>query len=130
MSIEQEWRPLAYLPGYEINRKGTVRNATNKCVQLTRRVHGQLGVMKQGRWGSIAALLEETFGTGAAEAVGFQQPNLRRVLASRKDNRRKTKMSAKRHCTSCGKPTNNYRCDACWSKRNGCIPHMSEGEVV
>ena len=27
-----------------------------------------------------------------------------------------TRTAAKRHCHDCGKPTTNYRCEACWER--------------
>lgn len=31
-----------------------------------------------------------------------------------------------RKCHDCGKPTNNYRCNECWLKKQGKIPHHQD----
>ena len=114
-----EWIATASLPGYEINRSGDVRNARTR-----RPVQGQLTEGKtpfvQGTCQNkksrafVNVLLEEAFGPGAAAAAGYPTPSAIREQPGQNGGRAKP-----RRCHDCGKPTHNYRCDACWRKRRG-----------
>jgi len=121
--MNTEWRPIERWPGYEINRQGDVRNLqTGKILAHT--PHSTSG-MKLPRVSSthgraqVNALLELAWGPGAAAAAGLPAPNMARVIAGVSDRRGNC---AGRHCTDCGSPTNNYRCDACWRARRGYAP--------
>lgn len=131
--IDEEFAPIAHIPGFEISRAGVVRNAATKNI-IKLRTHPDndailwFGAPYKGS-GQINVLLVETFGPGAAEAAGFPEPDMRKVESSRKvtAERRDPSLPSKkvqnnpnkRKCASCGKPTVNYRCSKCWEKIRG-----------
>ncbi|HEU6435843.1 MAG TPA: hypothetical protein VE028_00130 [Nitratidesulfovibrio sp.] len=119
------WRPCVGLPGYEINRSGEVREA-NSCRMLPPRVQGDhpvpyvyVTVRGRGTGRKVHVLLEETFGPGAASAAGYPTPDLVQVRALRDALQRRGLPRGSRACHDCGKPTDNYRCNACWKRVRG-----------
>ena len=83
----EEWLPVEYLPGYEINRKGELRGRTGRRITPALERQGvpvyRVVIDGQRRGGSANAFLEEAFGTGAANAAGMPQPNMDVVLRAR-----------------------------------------------
>ncbi len=115
---EAEFRRLTEFSEYEINRKGVVRRVGGKVVGA--RVKQGSGVLwvqltrnyqPYGR--TVSVLLVEAFGPGAAQAAGMQEPDMARVKRSR-GRTHQGRARKVRTCTTCGKPTSNYRCEACW----------------
>jgi hypothetical protein len=119
----EEWAPLVWLEGYEINRHGDVRRmGQTQCLKPTRGWAGQSYVQVRTplgpRAGCINVLLEETFGPGAAQAAGYPIPDMARA-ATRRAATALRESSPRRRCHDCGKPTTNYRCQACWIRLRG-----------
>ena len=129
--MTEEWRATAWLPGYEVNRSGDVRNVSTGHLVRARQESGRACpavtatlANGQARSAQLNMLLEETFGPGAAEAGGLPAPNMARALRARErieQNRGKPRGRAngKRPCHDCGRPTNDYRCASCWEKLRG-----------
>lgn len=119
------WLPCAGLPVFEICRSGEVRHArTGEPVRTLRSaayahpyVHTRINGKSAHR--AINVLLEETFGSGSAAAAGFTVPDLAHVHALRAALRKRTTPRGSRACHDCGKPTDNYRCNACWKRVRG-----------
>lgn len=125
-----EFKPLSYLPGYEISREGQVRNIKTGHVLKHYMRNGTKKTSFVDIWinplsrrsSQIGALLYEAYGPGAAAKAGFKEPNPAKLRASRSERREhipKVSSLFKRRCTTCGKPTTNYRCDDCWHKMRG-----------
>lgn len=119
------WRTCVGVPGYEINRRGDVRTV-NTCRVLPQYYSGdqsvpyvRLGVRGNITTRKIHLLLEETFGPGAAAAAGYPTPDLAQVRALRDAIQRRGLPRGSRTCHDCGKPTDNYRCNACWKRVRG-----------
>lgn len=118
--MPNEWKAIAYLPGFEINRGGDVRRIgggpllTKLQGKRTSTPYVNAHTSRGFRTGSVNVLLEETFGPGAAEVAGLPKPDLERVRNSRKARTVGRKPHGRRVCHDCGRPTNNYRCDRCW----------------
>ena len=130
-----EWRSVAGIPGYEINRQGAVRNVfTGRAIKHQARANNNyapyVGIGDVCR--QVNVLLDETFGSGAAVAAGLPAPHWNRVRVTRAPRRLKGEFlragdvplgelerDTKRRCHSCGKPTWNYRCERCWKKVRG-----------
>ncbi len=119
------WRPCVGVPGYEINRRGDVRTV-NSCRKLPQLFQGDhpvpyvyVTVRGRGTGRKIHVLLEETFGPGAAAAAGYPTPDLAQVRALRDALQRRGLPRGSRACHDCGKPTDNYRCNACWKRVRG-----------
>jgi hypothetical protein len=126
-SENAEFRPVTHLPGLEIDRTGRVRKtATGRVLK-----HGYQNddktrpkivcICSDGvrRGGSIAVLLEEAFGEGAAQAAGLPAPRMELSSGGRRAARAHKEMYPTRRCATCGKPTTDYRCPACWIKLRG-----------
>lgn len=121
---DDEWRATERLPGYEINRSGAVRHAATGAAVAARSREHMLYVTvtadRHVRSANVNVLLAEAFGKGAAEAAGLQAPHMPRTLAVREALSRKRAMPrGSRACHDCGKPTDQYRCEACWRKLRG-----------
>lgn len=132
-SSQEAFCPLVQMPGFEINRSGVVRRrGTGRIAGLYKHINTPLVPYvrcyctdKVTRSFPINVLLEETFGQGAAEAAGYPAPDMRIAAKNRarSEKQRQEKQTGSAHnrrkCTTCGKPTYNYRCDACWRKVRG-----------
>lgn len=121
MGEVEEYRSLLEFPEYEINRKGVVRRVGGKTISA--RVKQGSGMQwvqlsrdyKQfGR--TVSVLLVEAYGPGAAQAAGIKEPDMARVRRARG---RQGRAKSARVCTTCGKPTSNFRCDDCWRDIRG-----------
>lgn len=44
---------------------------------------------------------------------------------SGKEDLKTYRLPPQRVCTDCGKPTNNFRCDACWQEKRGIVPEAA-----
>lgn len=121
------WLPVAYMPGYELNRKGVLRDSKSKKEFQATEHSTKKGVpffnqvpTTQGRRAAfVNVLLEETFGPGAASAAGYKTPDLTKVRQTRARAAHSRDTPAGRRCHDCGRPTTNYRCDKCWAKIRG-----------
>ena len=134
MTYVDEFLPLAFLPGFEINRSGEVRNAsTGNLVKhrehpANRHITCVQAKCSDGiqRSSQVNVLLEETFGPGAAQALGLPAPDWTKVRVSREraekrraEPKEPKESTGKRRCTDCDRATHNYRCERCWKKKRG-----------
>ena len=131
-SSNSDFAVISEFSQYEISRSGVVRKGD---VEVSYRyaesgaAYVNLHNGERYRSRSINVLLVETFGEGAAAAAGYPEPDMKRVkmqreLANRPRSGKSLGKDARpprhsRKCTTCGKPTNNYRCDVCWRKIRG-----------
>lgn len=128
-----DYKPLEYLPGFEINPQGNVRNTrtgrhltlcTNKSSPKNHYVQAKCtdGITRSSQ---INALLYDAFGPGAATLAGYEEPNPQKIQASRSNNVNKRQRVPRKHsvyqrlCHDCGKPTTDFRCQKCWLKLRG-----------
>lgn len=122
VSPESEFTPLPGYPGFEINRAGVVRDAQGNPLFLYSRGEGNVPFYRlNGRSRRVNGLLYEAFGPGAAVEAGWPEPGLKQMAAARRPRSRREVVStgALRRCHDCGRPTVNYRCEACWRKQRG-----------
>lgn len=121
-SAESEFTPLPNHPGFEINRAGIVRDMQGHPLLLYSRGEENVPHYRlNGRYRRVNCLLYEAFGPGAACAAGWPEPGLQQILAARKPRLEHKEIGSGllRHCHDCGRPTANYRCEACWRKKRG-----------
>lgn len=115
--------PVPGAGGYHINRAGELINSRGKMLRLGKRNYYALGHSKV----SVSRLLDLTFGEGAAVAAGYPEPKRGAPAGQKRAAMQDYGAHAQRRCHDCGKPTNNYRCDACWAiLRGGATPEESE----
>ena len=131
-SSDSTFATIGEFPQYEINRSGVVRKGDLEIkfkYAESGATYVNLHNGERYRSRSINVLLVETFGEGAAAAAGYPEPDMKRVKVQRElANRPRSGKSLgkdsgppkySRKCHDCGKPTNNYRCDACWRRIRG-----------
>ena len=122
VSPESEFTPLPGYPGFEINRAGVVRDAQGNPLFLYSKGEENVPFYRlNGRSRRVNGLLYEAFGPGAAVEAGWPEPGLKQMAAARRPRPRREEAStgALRRCHDCGRPTVNYRCEACWRKQRG-----------
>lgn len=123
-----EWRPVPGIVGYEISRQGMVRNRrTHRVSKLS--THPGNPNIPCFKTRQLNVLLEEAYGPGAAQVAGLPAPDMQRVARGRASTGKKEWAACvqdkavlkrgQRRCTTCGKPTINYRCHACWRALRG-----------
>lgn len=118
-AAESEFAPLPNHPGFEINRAGIVRDMQGNPLPLYSRGEENVSHYRlNGRYRRVNGLLYEAFGPGAA---GWPEPGLKQMLAARKPRLEHKEIGSGRlrRCHDCGRPTVNYRCEACWRKKRG-----------
>lgn len=139
-SEPEEWRPCALFGGrLEINRRGEVRRSdTLRAVSHRQKGEGGLPFVKASManrsvCAMVNVLLEEAFGSGAAAAAGLPVPDMAKSAMVRAAWERKAEEArhtdastlkrglprGTRACHDCGRPTHQYRCEACWRKLRG-----------
>ena len=121
-AVENEFAPLPGYPGFEINRAGVVRDAQgNPLFLYSKREENVPFYRLNGRSRRVNGLLYEAFGPGAAGDAGWPEPGLKQMAAAQKPRpvREEVSAGALRRCHDCGRPTVNYRCEACWRKMRG-----------
>lgn len=129
-----EWMLIESLPGFQINRQGEIRDISgNKPVNIRYRSDTRAAFVTvictngQRISRTVAVLLHETFGPGAATDAGYKEPDITRMKASRKAWARQEKNHGgkvrysegqipRRKCHDCGAPTVDYRCTSCRKK--------------
>lgn len=121
-SAREEFTSLPGYPGFEINRAGAVRDAQGNLQFLYSKGAENVPYYRlPGHARRVNGLLYTVFGSGAASAAGYPEPNPKQMAAARKPRLRREEVSSAtpRRCHDCGRPTANYRCDACWRKMRG-----------
>lgn len=112
------FEPIADYPGYYLNRQGALLRPNGRICQPRPKGRGAPYHFLSNTSRSAAILLHLTFGPGAASAQGWPEPDMVKSVAAFKAVRRQGN-SSQRRCHDCGKPTDNYRCSACWTKLRG-----------
>ena len=121
---EDAFTPLPGYPGFEINRAGVARDAQGNELRLYIKEGGRYSIpcyKLNGSHRRVNGLLYEAFGPGAAGDAGWPEPALKQMAAAQKPRpkREERDTGSLRRCHDCGRPTVNYRCEACWRKKRG-----------
>lgn len=127
--IPEGFVPVPGFPGYHINREGICLGRSGRPLQVHRPDGPAGGSYAVGNTSvSVARLLDLAFGTGAAVAAGYPEP--KPVEPGRRPRAavRNFGTHASRRCHDCGRPTNNYRCPACWKRLRGSAVEVEESE--
>lgn len=122
--IPEGFVPVPGSGGYRINRAGELINARGKRHRLDKRNYYALGHSKV----SVSRLLYLTFGPGAATAAGYPEPEPLDTARQKRAAMQDYGAHCQRHCHDCGRPTNNYRCNACWALLRGSAAPVEESE--
>ncbi|XPV77707.1 MAG: hypothetical protein ACNI27_07250 [Desulfovibrio sp.] len=119
------FRTVPTLPALEVNRNGDIReSATGKPCKIFTKQHTKNSVSYfvvvrvdgKPKHKTIGRALFETFGAGAATEAGYKEPSRYQYETAPAESYKKI---SKRKCTTCGKPTSNWRCQSCWDKIRG-----------
>jgi hypothetical protein len=127
-AVKEEFYVVPDMPFLEISRDGLVRYVKSQqvLIQHTKEHHnGTVSVFirficperKRKRCKTINTMLVETYGRGAAAAAGYIEPRKKPKKTGLCLVKRQKQQNANlRSCTTCGKPTFNYRCQDCWAE--------------
>ncbi|WP_297668962.1 hypothetical protein [uncultured Desulfovibrio sp.] len=145
----EEFRIIPGFPGYEISRAGIVRTATG--YRLGRSSTGRVQLRSCGRVcrKPVAELVAAAFPSRGCVVCGRQfephtsnarccSPECARIVDNRRPHGALRAASCsnravdapQRRCHDCGKPTNNYRCAACWQKLRGRVDGLGDVEGI
>lgn len=110
--------PVPGCEGYFLNRKGELLRPSG-VIAKPRQTANKFSFFHFicGRNYSVGRWLVLTFGPGAAAAAGYRERAA--ILGASQQERPRRGAAKKRRCHDCGKPTDNYRCNACWTKLRG-----------
>ena len=125
-TVPEGFVPVRGYPGYHINREGIGLGRSGQPLKVHRpeeHAGGSYAVGHTSVW--IARLLELAFGAGAAVAAGYPAPKPKRQSRT---GVRRFGTGASLRCHDCGRPTNDYRCPACWARLRGSAAEVEESE--
>lgn len=137
-----EWRDVPGYPGYQVSARGGLRTSTGYVLPrrgkryalhrsgvITRLTPGDLLALA---WPSVESTPEPQMpppdaGAGSSSPAPEVAPAGPEAARHKSQTRprggiRMYGARPKRHCHDCGRPTNNYRCDACWARLRGYAP--------
>lgn len=128
-AVPEGFVPVPGYPGYHINREGIGLGRSGRPLKVHRPEEPAGGSYAVGHTSvSVARLLELAFGPGAAVAAGFPAPKPVDAKRRARTGVRHFGTHASRHCHDCGRPTNDYRCPACWARLRGSAAEAEESE--
>lgn len=128
-AVPEGFVPVPGYPGYHINREGVCIGPKGLPLTLIR-PEGPCGgnYILRGIYTPIGRVLDMTFGEGAAIAAGYpagKPLDIRQQARAKMSNRCSR---YERRCHDCGRPTNDYRCPACWARLRGSAAEAEESE--
>lgn len=139
VKLKQDWKNITnpkWLKGYVINSQGIVKNKrSNKIIvpyvfisKKTKSMRFVYHFRKKGAptYTRVEELYEIVFNKKLWDVISQKQllllikhlkdKNVKNNLTNKPYSPVKSLKTKQRRCHDCGRPTNNYRCSACWQK--------------
>lgn len=129
-----EWRDVPGYPGYQVSERGGLRTGTGYVLPRRGRRYSlhRAGQVVRLEPEELMALAWPVIKDLPDSVPPASEPSLTEPAAPPREGAkgpaqprgkiRRFGNRETRRCHDCGKPTNNYRCDACWARLRGYEP--------